>query len=60
MRRIAVQNREIHRQMAELKRRKEEFDTITSNMQEGLLVMDGEGIFFPITLRRKRFWAWMP
>lgn len=43
LRRIAVQNREIHRQMAELKRRKEEFDTITSNMQEGLLVMDGEG-----------------
>ena len=43
LRRIAVQNREIHRQMAELKRRKEEFDTITSNMQEGLLVLDGEG-----------------
>ena len=58
LRRIAVQNREIHRQMAELKRRKEEFDTITSNMQEGLLV--ARGIFFPITPRRKRFWAWMP
>ena len=43
LRRIAVQNREIHRQMAELKRRKEEFDTITSNMQEGLLVLDAEG-----------------
>lgn len=43
LRRIAVQNREIHRQMAELKRRKEEFDTITANMQEGLLVLDGEG-----------------
>ncbi len=43
LRRIAVQNREIQRQMAELKRRKEEFDTITSNMQEGLLVLDAEG-----------------
>ena len=43
LRRIAVQNREIHRQMAELKSRKEEFDTITANMQEGLLVLDGEG-----------------
>lgn len=43
LRKIAVQNREIHRQMAELKRRKEEFDTITANMQEGLLVLDAEG-----------------
>ncbi|MGN0136410.1 ATP-binding protein [Anaerotignum sp.] len=43
LRRIAVQNREINRQMAELKRRKEEFDTITANMQEGLLVLDGKG-----------------
>ncbi|WP_458406957.1 ATP-binding protein [Anaerotignum sp.] len=43
LRRIAVQNKEIHHQMAELKRRKEEFDTITSNMQEGLLVLDAEG-----------------
>lgn len=41
--RIAVQNKEIYRQMAELKRRKEEFDTITANMQEGLLVLDAEG-----------------
>ena len=43
LRKIAVQNREIHRQMAELKRRKEEFDPITANMQEGLLVRDAEG-----------------
>jgi len=43
LRKIAAQNREIHRQMAELKRRKEEFDTITANMQEGLLVLDAEG-----------------
>ena len=43
LRKIAVQNREIHRQMAELKRRKEEFETITANMQEGLLVLDAEG-----------------
>ncbi len=43
LRRIAVQNKEIHRQMTELKRRKEEFDTITAHMQEGLLVLDTEG-----------------
>ena len=43
LRRIAVQNREIRRQMTALKRQKEEFDTITSNMQEGLLVLDMEG-----------------
>lgn len=42
--RIAVQNREIKRQMTELKRQKEEFDTITANMQEGLLVLDAEGV----------------
>lgn len=43
LRRIAFQNREIRGQMAELKRQKEKFDTITSNMQEGLLVLDIEG-----------------
>ena len=43
LRRIAVQNREIHRQMAELTRRKEEFDTITAHMQEGLLALDADG-----------------
>ena len=43
LRRIAVQNREIRWQMEELKRQKEEFDTITANMQEGLLVLDTEG-----------------
>ena len=43
LRKIAGQNREIQHQMVELKRRKEEFDTITANMQEGLLVLDAEG-----------------
>lgn len=43
LRRIAVQNKQIHKQMKELKRQKQEFDTITSNMQEGLLVLDGNG-----------------
>lgn len=43
LRKMAAQNRQIHRQMAELNRRKEEFDTITANMQEGLLVLDAEG-----------------
>ncbi|AMJ40420.1 ATP-binding protein [Anaerotignum propionicum] len=43
LRRIAVQNKQIHRQMRELKCQKQEFDTITSNMQEGLLVLDAQG-----------------
>lgn len=43
LRRIAVQNKQIHRQMRELKCQKQEFDTITSNMQEGLLVLDAKG-----------------
>lgn len=43
LRRIAVQNKQLHRQMQELKRQKQEFDTITSNMQEGILVLDTHG-----------------
>ncbi len=43
LRRIAVQNKQIHRQMRELKCQKQEFDMITSNMQEGLLVLDTHG-----------------
>ena len=43
LRRIAVQNKQIHRQMRELKCQKQEFDMITSNMQEGLLVLDVQG-----------------
>lgn len=43
LRKITMQNRQIHMQMSELKRRKEEFDMITANMQEGLLVLDAEG-----------------
>ncbi|KXL52786.1 alkaline phosphatase synthesis sensor protein PhoR [Anaerotignum neopropionicum] len=43
LRRIAVQNKQIYWQMRELKCQKQEFDTITSNMQEGLLVLDAQG-----------------
>lgn len=43
LRKISAQNRQIQKQIAELNRRKEEFDTITANMQEGLLVLDAEG-----------------
>ncbi len=43
LRRITMQKREIQHQMKELKRRKEEFDTITANMQEGFLVLDTAG-----------------
>lgn len=43
LRRIAVQNKQLYQQMRELKRQKLEFDTITSNMQEGILVLDTQG-----------------
>lgn len=43
LRRIAVQNKQIYLQVRELKRQKQEFDMITSNMQEGLLVLDARG-----------------
>lgn len=43
LRRIAVQNKQLYQQMRELKRQKQEFDTITSNMQEGILVLDAQG-----------------
>lgn len=38
--RIRSQNRQISRQMAQLRRRQEEFSAITENMGEGLLVLD--------------------
>lgn len=43
LRRIAVQKKQIHLQVRELQCQKQEFDTITSNMQEGLLVLDAQG-----------------
>lgn len=39
---IRSQNRQIQRQMLDLKRRREEFAAITENMSEGLLVIDQE------------------
>lgn len=44
LRRIAVQNKQLYRQMRELERQKQEFYTITSNMQEGILVLDTQGM----------------
>lgn len=38
--RIRSQNRQIERQMGELRRQQEEFNTITENMSEGFLVLD--------------------
>lgn len=43
LRRIAVQNKLIHKQMQDRQRRQREFETITENMQEGLLVLDAKG-----------------
>ncbi len=40
LKRIAHQNREISKNMGELKRQREEFSTITENMSEGFLVVD--------------------
>ena len=39
---IRSQNRQIHQQMLDLKRRQEEFTAITENMSEGFLVIDQE------------------
>ena len=39
---IRSQNRQIQRQMGELKRQQEEFTAITENMSEGILVIDRE------------------
>lgn len=43
LRRIAVQQKMIHKQVQEQKRRQREFSTITENMEEGLLVLDAKG-----------------
>ena len=43
LRRIAVQNKLINKQMQDRQRRQREFETITENMQEGLLVLDARG-----------------
>ena len=40
LRRIHKQNMKIERKVAELNRRKDEFDLITKNMREGLLLLD--------------------
>ena len=43
LRRIAVQNKLISKQMQDRQRRQREFETITENMQEGVLVLDARG-----------------
>ena len=43
LRRITVQNKLISKQMQDRQRRQREFETITENMQEGLLVLDAKG-----------------
>lgn len=41
--RIHIQHSEIERQMIELKRKQDEFDQITGNMKEGLVLLDNRG-----------------
>ena len=43
LRRITVQNKLISKQMQDRQRRQREFETITENMQEGLLFLDAKG-----------------
>ncbi|WP_317856235.1 ATP-binding protein [Chakrabartyella piscis] len=44
--RISAQNKQLQKQMDDLQRQKQEFDMITANMQEGLLVLDSKGGVF--------------
>ncbi len=46
--RIEHQHRQIAEQMAELKRRQDEFSAITSNMSEGLILLDADGAVLSI------------
>ena len=46
--RIHRQHRQIAEQMDQLKRKADEFQQITSHMQEGLVLMDGEGTIISI------------
>ncbi len=44
LRRISAQKSELHRQVEELRRRQDEFDTVTRSMDEGLVVLDRDGM----------------
>ncbi len=44
--RISEQNNQLQKQMDELQRQKQEFNMITANMREGLLVLDSKGGVF--------------
>ncbi len=43
LRRISAQKSQLHSQVEEAKRRRDEFDTITRSMDEGLVVLDKDG-----------------
>ena len=45
---ISRQHRQISRQMAELKRKKDEFDQITQSMSEGMVMLDKRGFVLSI------------
>ena len=49
--RIERQNRQIRKQMQELKEQQEEFDTITYQMDEGLIILDHKGNILSINRR---------
>ncbi len=41
--RLSIQNRQISAQISELRRKQQEFSSITDNMQEGFLIIDSQG-----------------
>lgn len=43
MARLSIQNRQISAQITELRRKQQEFTSITENMQEGFLIIDSQG-----------------
>lgn len=51
LQRIARQNRQIHEQLRELAERQQEFDTLTANMDEGLVILNAHGYILSINQR---------
>jgi two-component system phosphate regulon sensor histidine kinase PhoR len=55
--RIAKQNLQIEKQMAELVKKREEFTAITENMREGIVILDGKAIVLSINKSAKRLFG---
>jgi two-component system phosphate regulon sensor histidine kinase PhoR len=55
--RIAKQNLQIEKQMAELVKKREEFTAITENMREGLVILDAKAVVLSINKSAKRLFG---